>query len=272
MAQRRLCVIIGFCYDVHSDQHLVSASIDMFTVFNFFSTRGFMCKVISDVYCHPQPVIESMFSGHITDNIYSFLPYLPSGRDPLDTLEWISTKDITQLLNAIRGVDTTGVTKLVIYYTGHSERDGKIVAPDNNMIGSSYVRRKLLKKCDPNVEVMSIIDSCFVGNDGLPFVFEEDRFVLKDIDSCIEQLVIHFSSSLSNEVSESELTRSVFTSSFFRHLSNEVLSIESLIKLVQKDMNNRTKRKQTATCSCSFDISPNLYSWLLPSGVDVMLM
>lgn len=265
----RVCIIVGFVYK--DEDTLMSSSIDMFTVYEYFSTRGFRVIVLSDISFHSGDILKSIFSDKISSDIYSFVPMLPLGRDPLPSCTWKRVYDIMTLYSMLKSVDCLDVDKLVVYYTGHSERGGKLVCPDGNMTSFVGICSKLLSRCHPSVEALTITDTCFVGCDFLPFVHVGDRFVLRSLDNACEHCIIHLSSSMSDEESESNTTRSLFTRFLFKHLSEDTIGIHTLMRKIQVEISSKSKRSkmQTVGCSSSFDRRPILYSWLLKSGISL---
>ena len=268
----RVCVIIGFVYK--DEDTLMSSSIDMFTVYEYFSTRGFRVIVLSDISFHSGDILESIFSDKISSDIYSFLPMLPLGRDPLLNCVWKRVFDVVTLCSTLKSIDCHEADKLVVYYTGHSERGGKLLCPDGNMVSFVGVCTKLLKRCNPSVEALTIADTCFVGCDFLPFIHIEDRFVLRSLDNLYEHCIVHLSSSMSHEESESNTTRSLFTRFLFKHLSEGTIGVHTLMRKIQVEISSKSKRtkRQTVGCSSSFDRPPVLYSWLLKSGISLSVV
>lgn len=268
----KLCLIIGFCYS--DEDTLVSSSIDMFDVYKMFSSRGFSTIVLSDITQHPEAVLNKMDIGKVDNDIYSFLPNLPTGRRPLGGLRWNVVRSVNDLLQTIDSYDFTPVRRLVIYFTGHSEKEGiiaHILLPNSESISSHILSNLILKKCHERTEVLSVFDACYIGNINYPYRLINNRFILEDIDRLIPRTVIHLSSSGSFEISESSVSRSLFTKYLVKCLCGNIINIPVLLDRVQKKIDKRSSgvRKQTVACFSSLDVVPILYSWVLSMGMSI---
>jgi len=262
------CLIIGFCYS--DEDTLMSSSVDMFSVYKIFSSRGLSTIVLSDITQHPESILRRMDMGKVDDDIYSFVPNPPTGRHYLGGLKWNIVRSKDDLLRSISSFDSFNDKKLVIYFTGHSEEGGMILLPNSENISSVELTDRLLSKCG-DVEILSIFDACYVGNIRYPYKLINNSFSLEDRTKLITSTVIHLSSSDNSGISESDNSNSLFTKYLMRGISSGIIHIPTLLKRVQEKIDKKSggDRRQTIMCFSSMSIPPVLYSWVLPTGVSL---
>lgn len=266
----KLCIIIGFNYN----NTLLSSSIDMYLVYDFFNSRGFKSVVMSDIKKHPENVMKGTLNDKVKDNIYSFVPEVHIDRHPLSNLKWMSVSDYNSFTDGLSKIKLDKVRCLVVYYTGHCKKRSRILLPDNSVIITRLLLEEIVRRCDSsnNTEILTIFDCCNASNLSLPYILSNNKFTHVKGSNIIGANIICLSSSDDNEAARSSSDRSYFTKYLLRELSKNNINISTLTSSIQVLIDNRSHmKKQTVSAYSSFYRQPILYSWVLSSGMIIRI-
>lgn len=271
----------------------------MYVVYNFFSKRGFICHVMTDIKHHDDRIVDIIYNNKVDDNMFSFIHTPDNDRDPLPMLKWNIVLSYFDLYHELNNISYITTSQLVIYYTGHSTTDNtntnsnnreecsKIILPNNDKMSVIALRDMILSKVSYSTQVLEIFDSCYIGSTCLPYTYllnsnntfdsinninhiSDDgggRFVLTNILCPLMNKLIHISSSSENESSLSSTNRSYFTKYLINLLTDNIISIPILLKKIQEKIDTKTqKREQSIGIYSSYNLGNSLWSWILPTG------
>lgn len=266
---KKLCLIIGFDY-ASKNGELSSSIVDMYNVYKCFSSKDFMCYSITDIKSHHNSILD-IIHGKVDDNIFSFMGTLHVDRKELPLLKWYEVNTALELYDVMINIDYTMLDNLVVYFTGHCEMNSVMILSNGEKVSFMKIRNLIVDKTSEMVQILMILDCCNAGNLSLPYTFEENEFVLRDLSSPVSKTIIYISSSLSGESALSSTNRSYFTKYLMKLLNNNIISIPTIIENIQNSLDDRTrKREQTINIYASFKIAPILWSWLLPYSSNII--
>lgn len=149
--------------------------------------------------------------------------------------------------------------KIFLYYSGHGismNNKQYMVLPGKQLLSEDVVYQ-CLKKFRKNVEIFSIIDSCYRSIITLPYVLND---IKKQNENDYPSKIICFSSSNYNEKSVSTSKGSVFTEALIHYLST---NSEHKLSEIRNSMRSLTQLyNQTAMVTVSDPEIVELWPWI----------
>ena len=249
-----LALLIGFKYS--DEKELPSTIIDLIKVNTFVSKGDGFVVMLSDI-----EDIKSKIEGVSHIPIYSK----------------------NNLEQAIRSLNIQNETKMVVYYTGHGEVDSKMLLPNGELYPLLEFRNLITSLCKENIEILFIIDCCYSGTLGLPYILTEDtcnfkllpniNYILKNKHSFILQSVICLSSSMRSQKSASVDNKgSLFTNYLIDACMSGVLNLSTISKIVRsKIMGDNLNSNQSMILTSSYPIPPILWTWVTNPKVNIYI-
>jgi hypothetical protein len=244
-----LAVLIGFEYGPDTQFHLASTRSDLEVMTSVSRLGGGSVVVLSD------GVGSGMGDHHV---------------------KITSTQDFDATLEDL---ELDQEHRLLIYYTGHGEKESSIRLPNGDLYPLISFRNKIIQlTSNDNVEIVFIIDCCYSGGLSLPWILdtERGRFKLSSYnldDACVPLILCLSSSNDKQRAAATEDIGSLFT----RYLSQGLCKDRNLNLITLCD-NIRGKlsyeglgKYQTMSIHCSYPLEATLWTWILNPKLNIRI-
>lgn len=255
-------IIIGFEYATNI---LPGALIDIYQAHKWCCSFGCSTYVFSDIRngIDDRIIKKNVDQGIVDSDIMSFYDLVD--KTPVTT----SNELLTGISDKLEQMTDE---RLIIYYSGHGTKDA-LVLPNRELLPFIAFRDTILRQVSATTEIFWILDCCNPTGLHLPFVLNNNKFVLSSARvSCVLQPILLIISSNSQEKSVTSDTGSLFTRYLFRILHNLNIgsSIASRNRNLRRLLGNlsssirriHTGYTQTVSLYSSYIIDPVLWLWI----------
>lgn len=283
-------IIIGFEYSVNKlsyvqsslststpDSHgkvvspttLPGAFIDIYQAHRWCLSFNCATYIFTDVTADVTSKYSFVLKKSIANNIVD--PDIVSFYDMVDTTLVNTSAELLLELDAL--LLNVPDNRLIIYYTGHGNKDA-LVLPSHELLSFITFRDRILSKLAPTTEIFWILDCCNPTGLHLPFLLERNNFVLSSAKiSCVMQPILLIISSNSEEKSVTSDTGSLFSRGLFQ-LLHTLNSANTTISARNRNMRRllgnlssairkmHTGYTQTLSIYSSYITDPVLWLWI----------
>lgn len=248
---------------------LPGAFIDIYQAHRWCLSFNCAAYILTDVTGDVSSKYSFVLKKSIANNIVD--PDIVSFYDMVDTTLVNTSAELLLGLDAI--LLNMSDNRLIIYYTGHGNKDA-LVMPSHELLSFITFRDRILSKIPTTTEVFWILDCCNPTGLHLPFLLDHNNFVLSSAKiSCVLQPILLIISSNSEEKSVTSDMGSLFSRELFRLLhtlnsGNTTFSgrnrnmrrlLGNLSSAIRK---MHTGYTQTLSIYSSYIIDPVLWLWI----------
>ena len=159
-SSKRVCLLMGFHYD---ENPIPSVIVDLHAMYEEFSRRSWDIYIYIDFIEIPDKSDTLFFDEGIGIAMHTWFNDIKS---QIKTI-----KNCGELEDAIESTDLTSYRNVLVYYTGHGEKDGSIRLVEDSTMKFIDYRDLILERCSISARIVFIMDCCYSGPMGLPYVY-----------------------------------------------------------------------------------------------------